>query len=457
MDRMGPIATGPPSPARPSTPVTNTGMNNYADRMRSPAVKPPSGAKLVVGGGLGMPTYFGQVPASSPKKSAPMESPSAVKPALRVNSSIDNISRPLGTSASAASTGMTSPPPVRKQSADGSKDRMLASWMAWKSVSPPKKSESMETPNAVRPAPSASSNMDSMKKPTGMGAPSANTGATGFADQLTSPPVKKAGTGKLVAPGGLGMPSYFDQMSPSPPRKTEPIKKYEPSTGSSTGYLDGAGTATPSAGMSAPAASSGVTSFADQVASPLVKKQSAAKPATSGGLGMPSYFGPTSTSPRKKSDSVESSSRVKPAPSARSSTDRMSAPTGTGAPAASTGMASFVDQIASPPVKEQTAAKPVETPVSNQVASSPPKTSEPIKATEQSTGSSTGILDSAGTAMPKVETSPSEEEDDIPPQFPIFGAKYMARLERAARSNPLPLRDELEKRRVIDDEDDEGS
>lgn len=46
-------------------------------------------------------------------------------------------------------------------------------------------------------------------------------------------------------------------------------------------------------------------------------------------------------------------------------------------------------------------------------------------------------------------------DEPISPKLPILGAKYMARLEKAAKNNPKVLREELEKRRVIEDDDDE--
>ena len=48
-------------------------------------------------------------------------------------------------------------------------------------------------------------------------------------------------------------------------------------------------------------------------------------------------------------------------------------------------------------------------------------------------------------------------QDPIPPQFRVLSAKYMARLEKAAESNPKSLKDEFEKLRIAKDgENDDG-
>ena len=43
--------------------------------------------------------------------------------------------------------------------------------------------------------------------------------------------------------------------------------------------------------------------------------------------------------------------------------------------------------------------------------------------------------------------------EPISPKLPILGAKYMEQLEQVARQNPLNLREELEKRRVLEDDE----
>ena len=70
-------------------------------------------------------------------------------------------------------------------------------------------------------------------------------------------------------------------------------------------------------------------------------------------------------------------------------------------------------------------------------------------------------LEMTNLAVPEesdtIDDTMASLEDPIPPQFRVLSAKYMARLEKAARSNPKSLKDEFEKLRIAKEgENDNG-
>jgi hypothetical protein len=74
------------------------------------------------------------------------------------------------------------------------------------------------------------------------------------------------------------------------------------------------------------------------------------------------------------------------------------------------------------------------------------KTSTSLEMTSSAVQEQSGTVDDAAAL-----------EDPIPPQFRVLSAKYMARLEKAAKSNPKSLKEEFEKMRIAKDgENDDG-
>jgi hypothetical protein len=74
------------------------------------------------------------------------------------------------------------------------------------------------------------------------------------------------------------------------------------------------------------------------------------------------------------------------------------------------------------------------------------KTSTSLEMTSPAVQEPSGTVDDAAAI-----------EDPIPPQFRVLSVKYMARLEKAAKSNPKSLKEEFEKMRIAKDgENDDG-
>lgn len=107
-----------------------------------------------------------------------------------------------------------------------------------------------------------------------------------------------------------------------------------------------------------------------------------------------------------------------------------------------------VEKIVAP---KQSSNPVVEKPATSKPSSPPKRTLTPL---ERKFAASKPKWPEKKQKVDKPEVDIETDEDSISPKLPILGSKYMARLEKAAENNPKVLREELEKRRVVDDDDD---